>query len=510
MLAGRYRIESVAPGPGTESAFVAVHLQTGEPVLLVELAPPEASALRAAILASHPALATLLELVELADGRSVGVFDWVEGSTLAERLARGRALTPKVALRLVILMTDVLSVLHRRGATHGLLRPDAIVVGNRERRQPVLSYAPRAQGTPYESPERRRVGPRPSDDVWALAAILHELVVRRPPPPAGYAALPEVEAVGVQPPELASAIGGCLLQDVERRVKTVQLAREGFVRALDVIAGPQPAAVEVPEGTQGGTPIFGEISPGPRLPRAVAGRVLVALSIGVAVVAVLTVFLVVRRPAGDAPVGKAADSALGSSSAAARAARRPPRPAPSRAPRDQPGAKPEADAIRVDELPSDREIARCVERQFPAGSFEVIPDYSWLCLTTDPRSGAARMRVALVVAAGKRQLTPAMDIWSRMGWYGMAGFAVVRQACCPRAAPVQLERTGDCDPLDALINDLASAAQRGSAIEEYLERYADNVRCQLSHGHGAQFQVGVRFGGGQDAALRRLIESRRH
>ena len=498
---------SVAPGPGTESAFVALRLQTGDNVRLVELAPAEASALRAAALASHPALAILLEMVELGDGRSVGVFEWVPGSTLGERLARGRGFTPKVALRLAILMADVLAVLHRRGAVHGLLTPDCIVLGNRERGQPVLSYAPRAPGTPYDSPERRQAGPRASDDVWALAAILHELIARRPPPPTGYTELLAVQEAGIGPPELAAAIGGCLLRDPERRIKTVQLAREDFARALQAITGGHPAATEPSDATNGGTPVFAETWRSPQPPGNVPRwlRPLLAL-VAVAAALVFAVLLVGRWTTVDpgVPQGAVSDGPLSATSSAP--TRKSSGVAPPKAKAHAP--KPDADAIRVDALPSDREIAGCVMAQFPEGSFETTPDYSWLCLTRDPRRGSARMRSSLVSAAGKNRLTPAMDIWSRLGWYGMAGFAVVRQSCCPEAAPVELEPPGSCERLDAIINDLARAAQQGRATESYIRRYADNVRCQLQSGNGAWFQVGVRFGGGQDTALKRLLESR--
>ncbi|HOU93430.1 MAG TPA: hypothetical protein PLU22_20405, partial [Polyangiaceae bacterium] len=137
-------------------------------------------------------------------------------------------------------------------------------------------------------------------------------------------------------------------------------------------------------------------------------------------------------------------------------------------------------------LPSEAEIASCFERQLPEGSLRKPVDLTWLCPTTDPLAGAARLRSAVVAAGAKGPATPAMRISSRLGPYGMAAFTVVRGACCPEAAPLELPASGRCEPLAPILVELGGATAAGDSIEPIVVRYRDALRCQVAQGQAAR------------------------
>lgn len=74
----------------------------------------------------HPAIVRLLELEVDADGMVYLVTDYVEGSTLAERIAEG-PLCLEEADRLTIALSDGLAAAHAHGVLHGDLKPGNVV-----------------------------------------------------------------------------------------------------------------------------------------------------------------------------------------------------------------------------------------------------------------------------------------------------------------------------------------------------------------------------------------------
>ena len=69
----------------------------------------------------------------------------------------------------------------------------------------------------------------------------------------------------------------------------------------------------------------------------------------------------------------------------------------------------------------------------PKGTFTKSPAVEWLCDETDPRVGADKLHAAIVSGAPRGAVTDSMKIFSRIGWYAMPVFAVVRVGCCPGA-----------------------------------------------------------------------------
>lgn len=74
----------------------------------------------------HPAIVRLLELELDAEGMVFLVTEYVEGSTLAERIAEG-PLCLEEADRLTIALSDGLAAAHRHGVLHGDLKPANVV-----------------------------------------------------------------------------------------------------------------------------------------------------------------------------------------------------------------------------------------------------------------------------------------------------------------------------------------------------------------------------------------------
>ena len=154
---------------------------------------------------NHPNISTLLGVEEM-NGRLVLVLELVEGETLGDRLARSTGLLPlREVLPIARQIVEALDAAHDRGIVHRDLKPDNIalrsdgtvkvldfgvakVLGDLGDEGPAATItevlpgsSPVTIGTPaYMSPEQVR-GERvtPSVDVWALGAVLYEMLTRR-------------------------------------------------------------------------------------------------------------------------------------------------------------------------------------------------------------------------------------------------------------------------------------------------------------------------------------------
>lgn len=144
----------------------------------------------------HPNLARRLDAGELPDGRAYLVLEWIEGMSLAQRLAEG-ALTTLEALQLVGVLASALSVVHADGVVHRDLKPTNVLLRGGNLGDPVLidfGIARRGDdamtrtglvvGTPaYMAPEQA-IGDRSIDaraDIFSLGCILYECLTGRAP-----------------------------------------------------------------------------------------------------------------------------------------------------------------------------------------------------------------------------------------------------------------------------------------------------------------------------------------
>ncbi len=152
---------------------------------------------RAAAAISHPAIAEVFDVVE-HDGNIAIVFEYVEGETLAARLARG-PLPEDQAVRIAVQLAEALDVAHGGGVLHRDLKPSNIMLGPggvvkildfgiarfRPGGRPGTDGDEGFMGTPgYVAPEQW--AGRPADersDLYGLGVVLFEMVSGKRPFP---------------------------------------------------------------------------------------------------------------------------------------------------------------------------------------------------------------------------------------------------------------------------------------------------------------------------------------
>ncbi|MFM9023764.1 MAG: serine/threonine-protein kinase [Planctomycetaceae bacterium] len=144
----------------------------------------------------HAGIVAIFEVGE-QDGHPFYSMQFVEGTTLAKRLAAG-PLPPREAAALLAQVADAVQAAHDRGVLHRDLKPSNILIdssgaprvsdfGLAKRLEDEISmtHTGAILGTPcYMSPEqaagsRGDVGP--TSDVWSLGAILYQMLTGRPP-----------------------------------------------------------------------------------------------------------------------------------------------------------------------------------------------------------------------------------------------------------------------------------------------------------------------------------------
>ena len=201
----------------------------------------------------------------LPDGRPYLVMERLGGRSLAELLIELDAATaapgPR-ALDLSLALLTAVQALHERGVVHRDLKPENVFVRDTSA-GPVatlidfgLHQSDRGAGTPeYMAPEL--IAGQPAEiasDVYALGAMLFELLTLRPPfvgdrPALEYAHLsfraPAPSRLSPCPPGLDPVVLRCLAKDPAARWPDAGALREGFARAVTAagaIAVPAEAA----------------------------------------------------------------------------------------------------------------------------------------------------------------------------------------------------------------------------------------------------------------------------
>jgi serine/threonine protein kinase len=201
---GPYRIEARLGQGGMGMVFRAVHEGDGRAVALKvlrdELGADQAfrtrlaREARAAAEVDHPNLARVLEVGE-AEGRLYLAVRYVDGPSLAERLATGGPLAVPELLRLAADAGAGLDALHGRGIVHRDVKPGNLllaadgtaVLGDfglaKNRAWTVLTRPGQVLGTlDYLAPELIRGEPAsPMSDLYALGCVLYECLAGAPP-----------------------------------------------------------------------------------------------------------------------------------------------------------------------------------------------------------------------------------------------------------------------------------------------------------------------------------------
>lgn len=203
---------------------------------------------RAAAGLSHPNIAAVYDAGADEAGRGYVVMELVPGRTLRAILQERRTLPPVEAARLAASLADGLEAAHRRGVVHCDVKPQNVVVapdgtpklvdfGIARASDSTRTLSGEVRGSaPYVSPEQAR-GERVDgrSDVYALGAVLFELLTGRPPFQGENAAAVVAQRLVTDPPRPRS-LDPSIPADLEQVVLTA-LARDParrYARADDL------------------------------------------------------------------------------------------------------------------------------------------------------------------------------------------------------------------------------------------------------------------------------------
>jgi serine/threonine protein kinase len=274
VLAGKYRVEKVLGIGGMGVVVAALHLELDQRVALKFLLPsaankPEVIArfsreARAAAKIKSEHVARVSDVGTLDSGLPYIVMEYLDGGDLSERLADKGSLPQSVAVDYVLQACEAIAEAHAAGIVHRDLKPGNLFLARQSDGSEIIkvldfgiSKAVLAQGAAsaadakltktqdvfgspmYMSPEQlksaRDVDPRA--DLWALGAILFELLTGKAPFERNtiaeiFGAILHERAPRLRdqlpsaPEELDRVLDRCLQKDPDRRFQHVaQLAQ---------------------------------------------------------------------------------------------------------------------------------------------------------------------------------------------------------------------------------------------------------------------------------------------
>lgn len=190
-------------------------------------------------LSPPPGCAAISEVLWLGDAIAL-VQDWIGGDTLASSLASkpGAWLDPHTSLTFLARLVEVVAELHSRGAAHGDLKPDNIVVREGEIREPVLvdtiDFARITDGDIVSSAYAPDVGGRQEHDNFAVTKIIEEVLTICPiDPPMAAAVASAIATCRNNVPQnatlspLADALDAALAPPVETPRLSIRVSIRG-------------------------------------------------------------------------------------------------------------------------------------------------------------------------------------------------------------------------------------------------------------------------------------------
>ena len=205
-LAGRYRIERLLGAGGMATVYLAYDIRHDRHVALKELRPELAAVIgsdrflkeiKVTAHLQHPHILGLIDSGE-ADGLLYYVMPFVEGQSLRDRLNHEKQLPIEDAVRITREVASALDYAHRHGVVHRDIKPENILLHEGQALVADFGIALAVSaagatrmtesgmslGTPhYMSPEQA-MGEREltaRSDVYALGAVLYEMLVGEPP-----------------------------------------------------------------------------------------------------------------------------------------------------------------------------------------------------------------------------------------------------------------------------------------------------------------------------------------
>jgi eukaryotic-like serine/threonine-protein kinase len=292
VIAGRYVLEELVGAGGMSSVYRAhdqllerdvalkiLHSTHQEDEEAVERFRREAQAVARL---SHPNVVTVIDRGE-EDGHQFIVFEYVDGATLKDHLAKRGPLPPEEALPIAIDVGEALAYAHGLGIVHRDVKPQNVILnGNGSAKVGDFGIARSVDvgkdvtqtgtviGTgDYIAPEQASGRPVvPASDVYGLGCVLFELLTGSPPfsgsgfvdvamqhihapPPSLLERRPDV------PPRIAAAVERALAKEPDDRFPSM----DAFVAELRAcLARPEPAAEEA-------TMVLPRTAPAPTRPR---------------------------------------------------------------------------------------------------------------------------------------------------------------------------------------------------------------------------------------------------
>ena len=275
-MLGPYRLESVAGEGGMGRVFCSTHTKLDKRVAIKILRRrysrrPESIArffqeARAVNVIRHPNIVEITDFLEgPTGGDSYYIMEWLEGSTLAERLRRDKTLSVDLVVHVGRQMAAALAEVHKAGFVHRDLKPDNIFLITVEGRTDakILDFGVAmlqgptdgaVAGTPaYFSPEGaagRALDGR--SDIYSLGVMLYELLSGAPPFQASSLSEYVMKHMTAQPrplaemvakplpPSLVHTIEKCLAKNPEDRFESMA-ALEAALASLVGEGPPHPA-----------------------------------------------------------------------------------------------------------------------------------------------------------------------------------------------------------------------------------------------------------------------------
>jgi serine/threonine-protein kinase len=265
ILAGKYRIERVLGRGGMGVVVAARHLELDERVAIKFLLPstltnPEAVGrfareARAAVKIRSEHVARIIDVGRLENGAPYIIMEYLEGEDLAAWLeARGR-LPVEQAVQFMLQACEAVAAAHSIGIVHRDIKPSNLFVirladgtlslkvldfgiskrAGLDPTDPAITSTAALLGSPLYMPPEQLRSARDVDarsDIWALGAVLYELVGGEPPFPGTSlgevmarvlerAPQPLRKSVPDVPVELEAVIAKCLQKPREHRYANV-------------------------------------------------------------------------------------------------------------------------------------------------------------------------------------------------------------------------------------------------------------------------------------------------
>jgi eukaryotic-like serine/threonine-protein kinase len=204
VLSGRYKLEAKLGSGGMSTVYLArdstldravavkvMHREMSEQPDQLERFRQEA---RAVAKLSHPNVVAVIDAGE-DGGHPYIVFEYVEGETLKQRIARLGALDTQEALAYAIEIARGLTVAHGRNMVHRDIKPQNVLIDaegrakltdfgiSRQLEQDGMTATGRVLGTTdYVAPEQAMGHPvDPRSDIYSLGVVLYEMLIGQVP-----------------------------------------------------------------------------------------------------------------------------------------------------------------------------------------------------------------------------------------------------------------------------------------------------------------------------------------